>query len=68
MGSGHGPIGIVFMAIIGIPTWGLPVLCGVPNNIHNASGAGFLIGRALHLGLWFAFWERKKIAAWFKKK
>jgi hypothetical protein len=67
-GAGAGVFSTVLTVIVAIPSWGLPALIGLSPNIHNASGTRFLLGIALHLCLWFAFWERKRLWAWVKRK
>ena len=63
--AGNPPVPI--MAVIAIPTWGLPVLLG---SLHprDPSRIGFLLGLALHFSLWLCLLNRKAIKAMIKRR
>jgi hypothetical protein len=63
--AGNPPVPI--MAIIAIPTWGLPVMLGTLQP-RDPSRIGFLLGLALHFSLWLCLLNRKAIKAMIKRR
>jgi hypothetical protein len=63
--AGNPPVPI--MALIAIPTWGIPVALGTLKP-RDPSRIGFMIGLAVHFALWLCLVNRHAIRLMIKRR